>query len=190
MERWKRTNDTEATDLGIATLRWHTAISPRTGSAGRYFSLESADWVNVIPITPKGDVVLVRQYRHGTDSIILEIPGGIVEHGEDPQLAAAREMKEETGFVAERWIDLGVVEANPAFQTNKCHSFLALGCTQVSDQRLDGSEDIAIIRLPLQEVGRKIQNGEIQHAMVICAFFWYLQHGQPAGKLFAHTTIG
>ena len=184
MERWKRTDDPRAEDYHIFRLRRHTAVSPRTGASGRYVSLEAPDWVNMIALTTEGQVIVVEQYRHGTDSVSLEIPSGMVDHGEEPRAAAARELAEETGYSAERWIDLGMVEPNPAFQNNHCYSYLATGCRPNAQQQFDAGEDIAVHLMPLQEVGRLIQDGTIRHALIVVAFFRYLQIGQPCGPLF------
>jgi ADP-ribose pyrophosphatase len=70
----------------IFNLRIDRAYSPRTQAAHDFYILESTDWVNVIPVTSRGEVVLIRQYRHGTREVTLEIPGGIVEHGDTPEM--------------------------------------------------------------------------------------------------------
>ena len=185
MERWPREDLPGVEDHHIFRLRHHRATSPRSGRTSTYVRIESPDWANVIPITDSGEVVLVRQYRHGIDEVILELPGGIVDPGESPAGAAARELVEETGYMAQSWRDLGSVQANPAFMNNSCHTFLATGCRLLSATALDAGEDIEVVLLPLHEVGRMLKDGTIRHAMVIAAFFGYLQAGEPCGPLFA-----
>src|SRR5438132_1011204 len=125
VEKWIRQDDREVQDFGIVKVRQHTAVSPRTGKSGTYISLEFPDWVNMLAITPLWEVALVRQFRHGLDDIVLEIPSGIVDAGETELEAARRELEEETGYVAESWQYLGFVHPNPAYQANRCHTFLA-----------------------------------------------------------------
>jgi 8-oxo-dGTP pyrophosphatase MutT (NUDIX family) len=133
--------------------------------------------VNVIPITPQDDVVLIRQYRHGTREITLEIPGGLVEKNDTPEMAAVRELYEETGYRASQMISLGGVHPNPAIQNNKCYTFLARDVSLVGDQHLDEKEDIEVLLRPLSEIPRLIRNGDITHALVLAAFYrFYMEY--------------
>jgi 8-oxo-dGTP pyrophosphatase MutT (NUDIX family) len=142
---------------------------PRVGR--RTFSLiECGDWVNVIALTEDHQVVLVRQYRLGTDEVCLEIPGGMVDPGEDAATAAARELEEETGYTAHAWRQIGKVAPNPAIQTNYLFTYLATGARRTSEQRLDGSEVLAVTTLPLAEVQAALRRGTIDHALVVAAF--------------------
>ena len=84
--------------------------------------LDCPDWVNIIPLTDDGQVVLIRQFRHGTQSVTLEVPGGVVEADESPEAAAVRELAEETGYVPERVKSLGFVSPNPAIQGNRSYT--------------------------------------------------------------------
>ena len=183
--RWVREPDSRTEDYGIFKLGQHVAVSPRTGAQGTYVTIDAPDWVNMIVATAEGDVVLVRQYRHGADAVTLEIPSGIVEAGESALAAAAqRELLEETGYASDRWIYLGVVLPNPAYQSNHCHHFLASGCRRTGEQDLDPGEDIEVVTVPFWQVGRLIREGGINHALAIAAFFRYIEIGQPEGPLF------
>lgn len=184
MQPWQRTDEEESLDFHIFKIRRHTAVSPRTGAEGRYVTIEAPDWVNVIAVTAQQEVVLVRQYRHGVAAITLEIPSGMVEQGEEPLEAARRELAEETGYVSEQWRFLGVVHPNPAYQDNHCFSYLATDCRFTTEQELDAGEDIEVLTLPFSDVGQRIAQGEIDHALIVTAFFRYLQAGQPCGPLF------
>jgi 8-oxo-dGTP pyrophosphatase MutT (NUDIX family) len=181
---WKREPDFSAQDYGIFKISRHVATSPRTGASGTYVTLDSPDWVNVIAITFEGDVVLVRQYRHGQQEVTLEIPSGIIEEGESELAAAQRELLEETGYSAGRWQYLGCVHPNPAYQANRCHSFLAAECRRTAEPNLDPGEDIEVLTVPLWQAGRMVREGAIDHALVIAAFFHYVEEGQPEGPLF------
>src|SRR5262249_34587526 len=100
---WRRVRTEAGPDYGIFRVRRDIVVWPRTGVEGRYVVLECPDWVNVIALTDDRQVVLIRQYRHGVDRVVLEIPSGIVERDEEPLAAAQRELAEETGYTSERW---------------------------------------------------------------------------------------
>lgn len=138
-----------------------------------FYSIEHGPWVNAIPITEDGKIVMVKQYRVGIDRVTLEIPGGMVDPGEDIQLAAERETLEETGYKGDQTIFLGQNAPNPAIQTGFCFSYLLLNCKKIKEQNLDDTERIEVLTLSLDEVEKAIVNGEIVHALVIVAFQYY-----------------
>jgi 8-oxo-dGTP pyrophosphatase MutT (NUDIX family) len=174
-ERWER--------LRIFGLRVDRAVSPRTGAAHDFYVLESDSWVNVIPITPEGKVVLIRQYRHGTREVTLEIPGGIVEAGDSPQEAARRELREETGYEAGEMVGLGFVHPNPAFLDNRCYTFLAQAVQRAGRQTQDEKEDIQVLLKPFAEIPRLIREGAITHALVVAAFYRLFMEHLPLDTL-------
>jgi 8-oxo-dGTP pyrophosphatase MutT (NUDIX family) len=135
--------------------------------------IESREWVNIIPLTSDHRVVMVRQYRHGSRTVTLEIPGGLADSGDSPEEAAARELLEETGYQAERWTKIGAVNPNPAIFNNRCSTFLAQGIRKVSDLIPDQTEDIEVALIPLKDIPELIRTGKIDHAIVIAAFSMY-----------------
>ncbi len=116
---------------------------------------------------------MIRQYRHGSREVTLEIPGGLVDPGETPKKAAARELLEETGYYAEQWSKIGVVNPNPALFNNRCHTFLAQDIRKIADPMPDQTEDIEVVLIPLVDIPKLILEGNIDHAMVITAFTHY-----------------
>jgi 8-oxo-dGTP pyrophosphatase MutT (NUDIX family) len=156
-------------DLLICRVRYDTLTNPRTGAALKRTVLETPQWCNVVALTPEKRLVVVRQFRFGTSSITTEIPGGVVDPGEEHAEAARRELREEAGYTSENWSYLGCVEPNPAFHDNLCHHWLALDVARTHGQELDGGEDIAIDTLSLNEVRAEIARGSIRHALVITA---------------------
>ncbi|QTA86680.1 NUDIX hydrolase [Desulfonema magnum] len=177
LKPWKVTSAKTDKSYKVFNLRTDTAISPRTGKEHNFFILESSSWVNIIPITSQNEVVLVRQYRHGTRDITLEIPGGLVDKNETPEAAAIRELSEETGYQASEVICLGSVYPNPAIQNNECYSFVAKDVVLAGRQHQDEKEDIEVVLRPLADIPRLIRDREITHALVLAAFYrFYMEY--------------
>jgi ADP-ribose pyrophosphatase len=122
--------------------------------------------------------VTLRQYRPGTDSICLEIPGGMIDEGEQPMVAAARELEEETGYVAGRWSLLGRCSPNPALQNNSLHSYLALDATATGIAAPEDGEVLSVTTIPMATMVAMIRQGEVEHALVLAAFA-HLALAQP-----------
>ncbi len=145
--------------------------SPRTGAVLDAVIVEPADWVNVVALTRDQRCVMIRQYRFGTDSVTLEVPGGLIDPGEAPIVAAARELREETGYASPKDLtSLGSIAPNPAFQRNRLHMFLAEECEPLFAQEQDPGEDIAVELVAMSEIDALLARGEIEHALVAVAF--------------------
>ena len=141
------------------------------------FVLEYRDWVTVIALTKQQEMVLVRQYRHGAQKVILELPGGAMDaEDQSPMQAARRELLEETGYASDTFIQIGCVSPNPANQTNLIYSFLALDAEKVGGQHLDSTEDIEVVLKPLDDVIRMAKNGELLQSMQVSAVFFALAY--------------
>ncbi len=134
-----------------------------------YYRLRCPDWVNILPITREGDAILIRQYRAGSQSIILETPGGVVEAGEekDPTWTALRELEEETGYTTQKMIFLGALNPNPALQDNRTSYFLALDCQLEKERKRfpDEEEDIEVHKVRTTELEDLIRLGRIDHSL-------------------------
>ena len=179
---WEIVSSTKDRSYRVFNLRTDLAISPRTGKEHHFFIIESTPWVNVIPLTPQNEVVLVKQYRHGTQNVTLEIPGGLVETSDSPEGAAKRELMEETGYGASEIILLGAVHPSPAIQNNVCYTYLAKNVIPSGKQDQDDKEDIQVVLSPLAEIPDMIQKGEITHSLVLSAFYRYFMEYAPAFK--------
>jgi 8-oxo-dGTP pyrophosphatase MutT (NUDIX family) len=149
---------------------------PRTGRESTFSVVDSPDWVNVVAIDKLENLILIRQFRVGTASFTIEVPGGMVDPGEHPRDTAVRELYEESGYRAERMIDLGFIEPNPAIFNNRAHMFLAEGCEHVGAQVLDEGEDIEVVPTPIGDALRMLHQGQITHALVHVALSRYEQY--------------
>ena len=169
---WKITRSEPVLDCRIFKVRKDLTVNPRTGQSYEMFVLEHPNWVNIVPLTADEQVIMVEQWRHGTRSVHLETPGGLIDPDESPEQCARRELLEETGYEAGELIPLGTVHPNPAFQNNLQHYMLAIHCRKVREPEPDHAEDIAVRLVPLAEVPRIIESGKITHGIVIGGFFW------------------
>ncbi|NVJ28220.1 MULTISPECIES: NUDIX hydrolase [Myxococcus] len=179
---WRRLRLGLEHDYQVMKVREDKWADPRTEQEHPRVRVICADWVNVIAVTPEDSLVLVRQFRFGIGADTLELAGGLVEEGEDPAAAAARELEEETGYVAGRVEPLGWMHPNPALQDNRCFIFLARDCVRAHAGRQDESEDIAVELHPRADVPRLILEGHITHSLVVGALFLEKLREDAAGK--------
>jgi 8-oxo-dGTP pyrophosphatase MutT (NUDIX family) len=166
---WKLLQSEAVSDQRIFRVRHDRYRLETTAAEQDFVVLDMPDWVNVVPVTDDGRIVLVRQYRHGIRRLSLEPPGGVIDPGESPLAAAERELREETGYQAETLQFLGRVAPNPAIQNNWCHLFLARNCRPLAQQRLDRFECIAVETYRPEEVGELLRREEICHAVAVIA---------------------
>ena len=164
---WELVSSEAGPDLAIFRGRFDTYLHPVTGKPKRATVLEGRHWCNIVALTSDGSVVLIRQFRFGSGEVCLEIPGGLVDAGEEHGDAAARELREETGYSSSRWTYLGDVYQNPAFQDNICHMWLAEGAEQTHTPSQEPGEHIAIEVMSADAVRQAVRDGVIRHAHVI-----------------------
>lgn len=181
---WKSEELGTLAETGIFKLIRKRAVSPNDPSrSGEFFAIISPDWVNVIAITDDQQVLLIEQFRHGTEEITVEIPGGTVDAGEEPLVAGVRELREETGYGGGEARLIGAVTPNPALLNNHCHTVLVRGVQRLGEPRLDGLEEIRTRLVPLADISGLIRAGVIRHALVIAAF----HHLYLDGSSWAHS---
>jgi 8-oxo-dGTP pyrophosphatase MutT (NUDIX family) len=170
---WPKTGSTPLGDFRVFKLRSDRRVSPRTGKEHDFFVLESANWVNVIALTPDQQLVMIEQFRHGTDKVELEIPGGLMDPGESPVAAALRELREETGYEGDNARVLGQISPNPAIMNNTCFTVLVENCRCMHPVEFDSGEDLNTRLIPAGAVARVVAEGEIGHALVVVALYYF-----------------
>jgi len=170
---WRTLQTEKLLETEILTVRAVRRQSQKSGVTGRFVTIDTPDWVNVIAVTDAGEILLIRQYRHGINDMALEIPGGVVDAGESPAETAQRELLEETGYAGAPPVQLGMTDVNPAIQTNKCYTFLIRHAKRIEESSLEKYEEIDVRSTPAQEIPELISRGEITHSLVVTAFYWY-----------------
>lgn len=170
---WETVNTINGSDYAVFTTEYVERRHPHNGQIKRFSVIKSCDWVNVIAMTPEHEMLWVRQYRHGTAEITLELPGGMIDAQESTLAAAQRELREETGYTSTEWVNLGVTKPNPAIQSNQCTTWLALNAQPTHPTEWGTNEVIQTVKLSSTDIEQALQTGEINHALVLVALYWY-----------------
>ncbi len=171
---WPTIGSKPVGDFRIFTVRSDEKISPRTGQTHDFFIIDCVDWVNVVALTPDRELVMVEQYRHGSNTVELEIPGGIMDKSDpSPVHTGMRELREETGYEGSGARLLGEVFANPAIMSNTCHTVLVEDCTLQHPVQWDSGEDMLTRLVPLEEIPQLIASGRIRHPLVLVALYYF-----------------
>ena len=170
---WKKTGSKPLGDFRVFKLRADRSISPRTGKEHEFFVLDCANWVNVIALTPENQLVMVEQFRHGSNTVELEIPGGVMDTGESPVQSALRELREETGYEGENARVLGTITPNPALMSNTCFTVIVENCRRLHPVEFDHGEDLLTRLVPADELIRLVAEGKIMHSLVVVALYHF-----------------
>ena len=177
-DSWECTEAKSRGAFKIFDLQELVCLSPRTRQPHSFYVLDALDWVNVIPVTRDRKIVCIRQWRPGTRQVELEVPGGLVDAGESPIEAAAREMREESGYTANALTHLGTMAPNPAILTNQCHFFAAFNACLSHTQELDAGEAISVALVDQDEVPTLIRTGVIRSGIIVAALCYFMMFQQ------------
>ncbi|MCB0631205.1 MAG: NUDIX hydrolase [Saprospiraceae bacterium] len=176
-KEWQRLSSEVGPDLKLFRARWDEMRNPRNKKSQKMIVLQSRDAVNVVAVNADKKIIFVRQYRFGIGDFTLELPGGLFDMDEAVEAAAKRELREETGYVSNKWSVLGKVASNPVFMDSYIHHYLADKAEAKFDLDLDEGEDVEIVEIPIDEVKRKLYAGEFLHPHTVSALLLYF-HGK------------
>ena len=172
LKTWELSNSEQIFECNIFNILRKTYKKPEGKGEATAFIIDCPDWVNVIGIDDKNNILLIRQFRYGTDTIELEIPGGILEPGELPKNGAIRELKEETGYDVKEIKQIGYISANPAIMNNNCFTFLAK-LSRKGTVNFDPDEIIEMEFATPKQVKKYLMENKITNAYVVVAFLWF-----------------
>ena len=170
--RWLRGGERVLASTRVLELRSVKYRHPKRGER-EFVVLHAPDWVNVVAVTPGGELVLVRQFRFGSNSLSLEVPGGVIEAGEDPLAAGVRELSEETGYAGGSARLLGCVQPNPAILDNRCHIVLVEGAVPSGAVKWDDDEEIELLTAPAADALAWARSGAITHSLTVAALMLF-----------------
>lgn len=174
LKPWPLVSTEPVGDFRIFTIRTDRKINPRTEKPFDFFVIDSPNWVNVVAVTPEDHLVMVEQFRHGTNTVELEIPGGIMDADDtSPVAAGLRELREETGYEGTNARLLGDVAANPAIMSNTCFTVVVENCEPKHSLSFDGGEDLVTKLVPVADLPRLVAEGRIKHPLVVVALFQF-----------------
>lgn len=174
IEHWPKIGSKLLGEFKVFSVRSVTKRSPAAGSHHDFYIIDSVNWVNVIAITPEQKMVFVEQYRQGSETVELEVPGGMIDAEDStPEIAGCRELKEETGYEGEKPRIIGTVFPNPAIMSNTCFTVLVENCRITSATHFDQTEDLLTRLVPIDEVPELVAAGKIRHSIVIAALYHF-----------------
>jgi ADP-ribose pyrophosphatase len=161
-------------DYRIFKVRTERKLSPRTGQEHEVYVIDCANWVNVIATTPDDQLVMIEQFRHGTNTVELEIPGGMIDARDaSPVAAGTRELREETGYAGEQPEIIGSIYPNPAIMSNTCYTVMVKNCRLQHPVEWDHGEDLVTKLVPVADIPKLVAGGQIRHSLVVVALYHF-----------------
>ena len=174
IKRWERISSKPVGNFRVFNIRSDLKVSPRTGQEHDFYVIESVNWVHVVALTTDGKLVMVEQYRHGSNTIELELAGGMIDpKDESPLEAGLRELREETGYEGKNAEVIGQIYTNPAIMNNVCYTVLVRDCERRHSTEFDQGEDIAVTLVDADEIPALIQQGRIAHSLVVVGLYYF-----------------
>ena len=169
--KWTIVQDEVYANCRIFEVHKRKMVRDSDQKEGDFYVIDSNDWVNVLALTSDQEIILVRQFRYGTQQYSLEPPGGVIEKGEDPIFAGKRELLEETGFSGTNPKLIGSVFPNSAIMSNRCHFVMLNDVEKHSDVSFDPHEELETILVPISELDNLVKSGEISHSIALNAIY-------------------
>lgn len=169
MKPWRIVESAVVLERQWLTVRQQRIELPHGGEIDEFHLIVAPDWTAIVAVTDDEQLVMVEQYRHGAGGVSRELPAGVIDAGESVLDAAVRELREETGYEASDWEPLIAVNTEPSRHTNRAHFFFARGARRVAEQKLDASEHIRVVLVPVAEILPSIERGEILHGVHVGA---------------------
>jgi 8-oxo-dGTP pyrophosphatase MutT (NUDIX family) len=173
---WVTLSQTLAADCSVYRVWRRHLRHTRDNREGDFYILEAPDWVQALALTPRHELLLVRQWRFGVSQLSWEPPGGVIDAGEDIVAAAQRELLEETGHAGQHPVLLGRAAPNPALQNNRVHFVLIENCVMHAPMSWDPHEELQVTAFPLPEVEQMIRRGQIFHSLALNAIQFLQAH--------------
>ncbi len=171
---WKLIDSTIAFNDRIISIHHNKYHYSKIDKSMVFTTITLNDWVIIVPITTDGKFIVVKQFRAGTDKVVLEFPGGAVDADEHSDIAAKRELLEETGATFKDIFKASTITPNPALMSNYCHVYVATDCVIDQKQNLDLFEDIELEFYSRNELEDMIRSGEFNQGISLAAYSLYL----------------
>lgn len=174
IKSWETKSTRQLESYRIVSVRSAVRTNPRTQLDQEFYILDCPDWVNIIAITPDQELIMVEQFRHGTESVDLEIPGGVMDPTDHSAVeTGVRELREETGYEGRNARIIGEIAPNPAIMSNRCRTVLIEDCELKHATQFDSGEDIQTKLVPIEEIDQMVRSGTVHHSLVVVAFYHY-----------------
>ncbi|MDR2352646.1 MAG: NUDIX hydrolase [Deltaproteobacteria bacterium] len=174
IKTWDFVGDSLVLKTPVFQVLKRAVISPKDSCEKIFAVIDAPDWVNVLALTPQNQVVLVNQYRQGSKSFSLELPGGVTETGDSLLETAQRELMEETGYSATGFFPFLQMNPNPALFGNRITTFLAREACPTGTTSFDENEETEVSLVSLKELKQKLLDSTIDHALMIAAISYFL----------------
>jgi 8-oxo-dGTP pyrophosphatase MutT (NUDIX family) len=167
-------HDQTLVDNWLLRLRRERFRSRKSGKTHDFYVAYLTGGVHVVAVTPQNEIVMVRQFRVGLHRDSLETPGGLIEPGEDPCVAGARELLEETGYAGDSPKLLGTLSPNPGFLAQRIATIVILNARRIAEPAPEQTEELTVELIPVSMIQSLINEGDIEHGVCVAGLLWWL----------------